>query len=111
MRHIDQRFLKYSVDVWEYNPSSECTFDNSRLSCKTKYLYLLVYMDDQFEPATGMELGPSYGWNLLKIDYRQGLVDCILFGVSERVAIKTKNGVEMRIAPREVCISVGKFKR
>ncbi len=101
---VDEK-LALGVDVWEYNPSDECTFDNMSPSCKTKRLYLLVSTDSEFDPAFAVELGPSYGLEVESIEFRPGVKGCVLFKLKERVKVRTAQGTEMQSVPTEICLS------
>jgi hypothetical protein len=101
---VDAR-IRQSVDVWSYNPSDECTFDNHRASCKSKFLYLLVYSDSEFDLAHGVELGPSFGLDLTEIALREGTNPCVLFKLDERVLVRGRSGAQMQIVKREICLT------
>lgn len=75
---VDER-IKEAVAVREYNRSYECTFDNHWHGCKSRYLYLVVTTTSQFDPAFGIELGPSFGWDLTWIARRELPHPCVLF--------------------------------
>jgi hypothetical protein len=101
---VDTR-IKQSVDVWSDNPSDECTFDNHHAACKSKFLYLPVHSDSQFDAAHGVELGPSFALELTAITLREGAVPCVLFKLDERVLMRSRSGAQMQIVKREICLT------